>query len=476
MSKWNIFLATAILSSGGCVTGPDYRKPEIILPESWPEHAVFSLEQQEEWSDWWSQFGDPVLDQLVRQALDRNLEILVQTARVEEFRARLGLAQAERLPTVAGQAGVSRERLSGAAAGIPGLNPGTSNLFSIAGLLHYEIDLWGRLAREREAAGALLRQNVFARDAVRLSITADVATAYFDYRATQRKISITRETIDSRRETLRLQEIRHEAGDIDDLVLQQARGQLELARADLPLLIQGKQALHGSLAVLTGVEPSGLWEELPWEEDQPADLRWPAPVPAFLPSELLNRRPDLRAAESSLQAATAGIGIAQAQRLPRINLSAMLGTAAASAGDLFTSPAETWSLGAEAAGTVWDFGRTRSRVETAEAIAAQAEARYRLTVAGAFNEVRDALVFHETSAERTDANRRLVSSMEKVEQLAAIRHREGFISFLEFLDAQRGLLSARLALEDAKRDQMTAAATLFKALGGGWTASENGPD
>jgi outer membrane protein, multidrug efflux system len=192
-------------------------------------------------------------------------------------------------------------------------------------------------------------------------------------------------------------------------------------------------------------------------------------LPAFLPAELLERRPDVRAAEAQLMAATAGIGVSRAERLPRVNLSGASGdAAAASTGDLFTGFRRDLETGAAVAGPLWDFGRSAARVESATALAEQAEVRYRLTVQGAFNDVRNALVFYETSQDRTESSRRLVESLERTERLAELRYQEGFISFLEYLDAQRALLSARLALEEAVRDHLVAAASLFKALGGGW--------
>jgi outer membrane protein, multidrug efflux system len=453
----------------GCVTGPGYQRPEARLPQTWPNDELLSADHHDNWSAWWRRFGDPVLDDLVGRALDRNLEILLQTARVQEFRARLGLARAERLPSLQAQAGASRERISGAAIGLPPeFDPGTRNLFSVAGLLEYEVDLWGRVARERDAAEALLQESGFARDAVRLSVAADVVTTYFDLRTAESQLAITRATIASREETLRLQEIRRAGGEIDELTLQQAHNELESARASLPAVIQRKHILEGALGVLIGLEPAELWDTPGWQGGDLAAIQLPGPVPGFLPAELLERRPDIRAAEAQLIAATAGIGVARAERLPRVNLSALLGTAAASTGDLFTSSAETWRLGAAVASPLWDFGRGKARVKSAAARAEQAEARYRLTVQSAFNDVRNALVLFETSHDRTESTRRLVTSLEHTERLAELRYHEGFVSFLELLDAQRALLDARLALEEAVRDHLTAAASLFKALGGGW--------
>ncbi|MCC5808286.1 MAG: efflux transporter outer membrane subunit [Opitutales bacterium] len=466
-------LAVLILSAlAGCTTGPDHKRPEIAVPADWPENEILDTASDADLSEWWRGFGDPFLDELVARALDDNLEIQIQAARVEEARARLGLARADRWPSLDAQADASRERRPGAALGIPEAGSTTTNLFSVSGMLSYEVDLWGRLAREREGAEALLRESHYARDAVRLNVAADVVTTYFDWRAARNQLAIARDTVESRAETLRLQEIRREGGDIDELALQQALSEWEFARAALPAREQRVRVLEGALSVLTGLEPAALWEETrEWDaRAETAKPGVPESVPAYLPSELLERRPDVRAAEAALHAATAGIGVAEAARLPRLNLSALLGTAATSAGDLFSDGTETWRLAGGFGGNLWDFGRNRARVETAEARALQAQGQYGLVVRLAFNEARDALALFETSGQRVEATRRLVAALERTEELAEIRYDEGFISFLERLDAQRALLDARLAYEDALRDQRSATATLFKALGGGWEA------
>jgi multidrug efflux system outer membrane protein len=465
----HFLLLLAVAALAGCGTTRDHRPPPVALPVSIPELQAQATAGWQAEADWWRGFGDPTLDALVQRALDANLTIRLQVARVEEFRARLGLARAGQLPTLAAQASASRERPSAAAVAIPGYTPARGDLFAIAGLLNYEIDLWGRLARERAAAAAMFAESTYASDAIRLSILTDVVTTYFDLRAAQNQLAIGQATVDSRAQTLRLQEIRHSAGAIDELALQQAHSEWEAARAILPSLVQRLRLLEGALGILVGLQPVEMWDAMPWQTDSLATLRLPDRIPDLLPVELLERRPDIRAAAAALDAAHAGVGIARAQRLPRITLSALLGTAAIATGDLFTYPAETWSLGAGIAGPIWDFGRTRAGVEIAKARAGQAELSYRLTVASAFNDVRNALVLYTTSNERAEAHRRLVAALERTQELAELRYDEGFISFMEFLDAQRALLAARLSLEEATRDQLRATAILFKALGGGWS-------
>ncbi|SDK99861.1 outer membrane protein, multidrug efflux system [Franzmannia pantelleriensis] len=450
----------------GCAVGPDYRAPDIALPDEWPEHVLLAEEERSEWRHWWRQFEDPRLDALVERATAENLDIRLQLARIQEARAQLGLAQAEQLPSVGAQAEAARDRTPATAS--PFGVESTDNTFSVAGQLSYEIDLWGRLAREREASEALLEESVFAHDAVRLNVITDVVATYFDLKSAEQQRRITESTLESREETFRLEQIRFDSGETDELALRQAQSELETTRAQLPAQVQRVRSLEGALAALVGLSPAELFDELDFGDTRLDDIALPTGVPTMLPSSLLERRPDIRSAEAGLVAANAGIGVAEASRLPSLNLSGLIGTAAGDTSSLFTSAAQTWGLGATVMGPIFDFGRSRSRIDTAEALAEQAEQQYRATVNMAFNEVRDALVSYETSGERVEATRQQVEAIRRTQELAEVRYREGFVGFIEVLDAQRALLSAELALAEAVRDRLTATATLFKALGGGW--------
>ncbi len=466
-------LVGAILS--GCAMGPEYQAPDIALPEEWPEHVFLSDKQHHDWSDWWRQFQDPKLDALVKQATSENLELRLQLQRIQEARAQLGMSRAEQFPTVALQAEASRDRTPGAM--LPGngdmepirdLIESTKNMFSITGVLEYEVDLWGRLAREREAAEAMLEESAFAHDAARIGIITDVVSTYFNLRSAEAQYRITENTLASQAESYRLEQLRFDLGDTDELALRQAQSELETSRAELPGLRQRVRLLEGALAILVGKSPAELFAELDFGDSQLDEIVLPSGMPSVLPSDLLQRRPDIRAAEATMIAANARIGSAEASRLPSLNLSAFLGSSTADTTDLFTSSAETWGLGASIAGPLFDFGRARAQVETAEAQAEQANTQYRATVNTAFNEVRDALVTYDTSGERIDTIHKQVEAISHTYDLAKIRYREGMTSFIEVLDAQRAQHSAELELAEAMRDRLTATATLFKALGGGW--------
>jgi outer membrane protein, multidrug efflux system len=452
----------------GCAVGPQYEAPKLELPAAWPEHVALERVDAAELGEWWRRFEDPVLDGLIERALADNIGLRLQAARIEEARARLGLARAEQWPTVGVQAEASRQRQPAAAFGIEGFEIPPRNLYTLSGALAYEVDLWGRLARQREAAAAQLEGNLYALEAVRLALVADVAAGYFRLRSAQRQLQITEQTLAARIESVRVERLRYEAGQIDELVFRQAETELAAVRADLPLRLAAVRQAEIFLGILLGLSPAELLEMLVVEDGTLEAVALPGRVPVELPSTLLERRPDLRAAEAALAAATAGIGVAQAARLPQLNLAGLIGLAATSPGDLFDSEAEAWSIGGTVAGPLFDFGRGRARVETAEAIREQAELRYRASVAIAFAEVRDALVLYDSSGARLEAVSTQVTALQRTEAVAELRYREGYIGILELLDAQRALLGAETALAQARADQLAAMSTLFKALGGGW--------
>jgi multidrug efflux system outer membrane protein len=477
--------ACSLMVSLGCQLGPDYRQPKIELPRSWPKEAATTPAELKRWEDlrdWWALFDDPSLAYLIGRALKDNLDIRLQLARIRETHARLGLAKANRLPTLDLQAEASRERYpdiysnrnAGILEGGDSLRGGggavTSNLFSISGVLGYEVDLWGRLARQQESAEALLAQSVFARDALRLTISADVATGYFNVLSAQEELTILKRTLLTRRQTLEFERNRYEAGAIDALALSQVKAELESVRARIPAQQERVALLKTALAVLIGVEPDELFSRLDFGKRRLASLSLEAGTPRFLPSELLLRRPDVRAAEATLAATTADIGVSLAERLPRLDLASFIGSTASATGDMFTDPSKSWGITASVFGPIIDFGRNKARVETSKALRDQAEARLRITVQTAFREVRDALVVYTTSRDRYEAIKRQTKALRDTLKLSKVRYQEGSALLLEVLDAQRALLDAELGLTQAKRDTLNAVATLFKAMGGGWEA------
>lgn len=466
------FCPLALLLSG-CLLGPAHVPPQSALPET-IEVPVVDERDGAEWLAWWRGFDDPALNALIARALADNLDLRDQAARIRAARARLGFAKAEQLPTVDLQAEASRQQQPGAAFGIEGVPGTTRSLFSVSGVLGFELDLWGRLAREREAAAAQLAESVFAREALRLGLIADVATTYFEYRAAQRQLAITRDAIATREASLELQRVRHEGGVIDRLSVLQARGELATARARLPDQRQRLLQLERALATLVGASPRTLFEGLQLPEQALSAIDPLQHFPTLLPAELLVRRPDIRAADAALRAANAAIGSAKAARLPSVNLSALVGSTAADADALFTGPAEAWNVGVSVLTPLIDFGRNAARVEEAAALRDRAALQYRATVQTAFGEVRDALVSLQAANNRVEALRAQRDAARETAELADIRYDAGATDFLTVLDARRNRLDAQLALSTALQQRLTAAATLFKALGGGWQPPDEG--
>ena len=469
-----LLLLPLALLLGACVVGPRYERPQLDMPAAWPEVPAASASSAEEMQSWWRRFEDSPLDALIERALEDNLELRLGFARVQEARARLGLARAEQFPTVGLQAEASRQRQPASVTGIEGIDAAEirpRNLFSVSGTLSYELDLWGRLARSREAALAELERSMFAHEALRIALVADVVAGYYGLRSARAQLEITRRTLASREESVRVQRLRHDAGMVDELVLRQAESELATVRAQLPLRADAVQRRESALAILVGLEPAGLVAGLDVASGELAPAPAETALPQVLPAELLARRPDLRAVEAGLQAATARVGVAMAARLPQLNLAALGGSVAGSAGDLFGSDTESWRVGGALSGPLLDFGRGRAGVDIASAVMEQAELQYRAAVTAAVAEVRDALRAYDNSLAAQAATEQQVEALRRTEALAQIRYREGYVSIIELLDAQRALLSAELLLAQSRADHYAATATLFKALGGGWEPS-----
>lgn len=470
----HLFILVTILLLAGCAGSPSSVPEAPDLPDSFEQIATLPMQTDEEWQKWWTRFDDPALDALVEHALTDNLDIRLQAQRVQDARAQLGLSDANRMPTLSAQADATRQQDPQMGFSLGGAEGGGSviyNQYSLSGMLGYEVDLWGRLSSQQDAARALLDQSMFSHDAIRLSIVADVVTTYFNLRAAEEQYRITRDNLETREETLELEQLRYESGATDRFSLRQAESAVAATRAQLPALREQVQLLENALAILTGQAPDDILAGMDFSGSPLTAITLPETIPAMLPSELLQRRPDIRAAEAGLLAADANVDVATASRWPSLNLSALLGVAYIDLGQLFSGTLDTWSTSATLAGPLYDFGRTASRVDSAEAQREQAITRYRQTVSAAFGEVRDALTLYETSQDRLEATDNQVDAVRATRALAQIRYDEGLISFLELLDAERAMLEAELQLAEAQRQRLSAVATLFKALGGGWEQS-----
>ncbi|KAF0103854.1 MAG: NodT family efflux transporter outer membrane lipoprotein [bacterium] len=454
----------ACLALAGCqAVGPDYTRPAVALPAS---YAAASEEGQARVrADWWTLFGDPLLDELIARTQAGNFDLQAAVARVEQAEAALRVVGAAQAPSLDLDAGARRMR-SSTETGMP--MPQYSSEFGLGLSTAFELDFWGRLRRAEEAARANFLASRHARDSLRISLAGMLANTYFSLRALDAELAVNREALVSREETLRIVGSRVEGGVASPLDLRQAEGDLAAGQAQLANLRRLRALAESQLALLVGtpglrIDAGSLY-----------DLPLPPPPPPGLPSDLLQARPDLRQAEEELIANNARIGVAKAALYPNISLTGALGSRSQDLANLFSAGAQTWSLGVGLLLPVFDGGAGRARVDQASARQREALAAYQQAIHNAFREVGDALVEVREHAIAEAAQDRRVGATAQALELARVRYEAGYSGYLEVLVAQRGLNESQLAQVLTRRARLIAAVDLFKALGGGWLEAEAG--
>ena len=455
-----VVLLTALLA--GCAAQPKYEKPAAELPEAWKETAPRFAED----GRWWRIYNDATLEALVDEALQKNSDLAVAAARVDEARALLGEAGSYLVPTVDARVSGTRQQMSERLdTSIPGA-PRQFTTYRAALNVSYEVDLFGRLRAGRDAARAELEASEASRDAVRLALAAQVAKSYFALRSLDEQVELTRQTVKLRDDALALQRRRRDAGVIGEFELRQLEAEAAAVRAQLPPLEREREREEVALAVLLGRTPKEVYEKsVPitqrFDEQPEATV-----VPAGLPSELLLRRPDLVAAERALAASNARVAAARAEKFPSITLTAFLGSESAQLSSLFGGPAAVFGIAGAVAQPLIDGGRIDARTEGARARERAALLQYEQAIRSAFGEVRTALVAQRRSRESYDAESARAAALAETLRLARLRYENGVASQLDVIDAERGLLAARVARIEALRAQRAAVADLFRALGG----------
>jgi multidrug efflux system outer membrane protein len=457
--------AVVLVLSGCTVLGPAYQRPEVPQAESFS--VADSGTPANLPNDWWRAFGDGELDRLIDRALEQNADLRIALARVEEVRALAGVTRSQRLPEIGVTAGSSRSGLSEAAGETGPGGPDEVERHQVAATFAWEIDVWGRLRRQTRAAEADLLATEYGAAAVRTSLVAAVTGTYFDLLTLERQLQIARDTTTSRGEALDLQNLRLDSGVISEFEVSQARAELAAARATVPQFEQAVQETRGRLALLLG--DVALAERSVGTTDL-ATMTLPL-VPAGLPSTLLERRPDVAAAEQGLIAAHARVGVAKAAYFPSLSLTAAGGSASQEFSDLFSSNASIWNVAANLVGPLFNAGRTGRQVAAARARETQALENYRQLVRSAFVDVQDALSAQRTGAARREALADQAAALADAYRLAQLRYDAGSSSYLEVLDAQRNLFRAQLDLVAAQSGELQSAVRLFQSLGGGFTAA-----
>jgi multidrug efflux system outer membrane protein len=446
-----------------CTVGPDYQKPGSAVP---PEYRGLSPEQvaQAEAASfgdqaWWDAFQDEALRDLIQTALEQNYDLRIAAARILEAGAQLGITRADQLPSVAAAASATKEQTADSA-----LRPGfKANTLQVGLSFAWELDFWGKFRRATESARASLLAQEWARREVIRSLVSDVADAYFALRELDLELEISRETLASRTDSLKLTQLLEERGATSMLDVRQAEQLVFTAGVAIPDLEGRIEQQENFISILLGENPRAIARGRKLV-DQPHSLE----VPAGLPSSLLERRPDIREAEQELIAANAEIGVAKADYFPRIALTASGGYQSNALNSLFTGPAALWALGANLLQPVFKGGRIRSGVHLAEARADEALWTYQRTVLQAFREVADALIGYRKSQEVRIQQEQLANSAGEATKLSNMRYRGGSTSYLEVLDSDTRFFSAQLSLAQAHLRELQALVQIYRSLGGGW--------
>lgn len=469
---WNVIVVALLAGSiSGCLMGPDYKRPDTPQVDSWrvPAKTSSSIANL----PWWELLKDESLQQLIRTALHENLDLQIAAANINEYQAQLTIAQYDLIPSLStsgmafGYRNTNNSALSipgGGAISISSRDGTTLSQLSGNIGLKWEVDLWGRIRRSVEAARAQLLSRQENQRAVVLSLVGNVAESYFDLRALDLQIEITKRTLKAWDDSVRLSKLRYQKGDIPKLDLDRFVAERAGTAAQLADLERQVVQRENQISVLLGHKPSGVSRgRLLTEQPMPPE------VPPGLPSELLQQRPDIIQAEQDLTAATANIGVAQALRFPQLALTGQAGGAQLNISDMSFNPYATFMGAAALTAPLYNASALGYQVKVAEEKGNQAIARYQKTILQAFQEVEDALISVQKTKEQQEAQAEQVQALESSLHLAELRYQGGRASYLDLLTVQRSLFDAELALAKTRRNQLVSVVKLYKALGGGWS-------
>jgi outer membrane protein, multidrug efflux system len=451
-------LVLAGLALGGCAVGPDYQRPRIPVPaQFYGEQAATEARTLAD-LPWWEVFDDAVLKGLIEEAFKNGYDARLAAARVEEARARYGIARSDLLPQAGYTAGWTRERQD------QFFNPsGATDTKWTAKLgFSWELDLWGRIRRLNEAARARYLASEEARRGVLLSLASDVAIAYFELRELDAELEIARRTTSAFQDTYDLFGRRLEGGAASALETSRAEASLGQVAAQIPELERAIVARENEINLLLGRSPQPIPRDAPL-------ARLPPAIPPGLPAALLERRPDVRQAEQQLVAANASIGVAKAAFFPTLSLTGLFGNVSPELGDLF-SKGKTWSIATNLLGPLFTGGSVKRNVAATQAQWEQAKILYESSVTNALAEVSTALVSRAKLVETERQRARTVAAYQEAVRLANLRYISGLSAYFEVLESQQQLFPAEITLAQTRRNQLIAVVDLYRALGGGWRA------
>lgn len=456
----------------GCSVGPNYKKPDIAVPDGWSEAPQTGIDTRSApLSKWWTEFNDPLLNALVERAVQSNLDIRLAEARIRESRALRAVRASDLWPGLETSGSYRRSRSSenafvsgeGGDAFLGG--NGAGDLFRAGFDSSWEVDVFGGVRRSIEAADANVAASIEERRNALVTLLGDVAKNYIDLRGFQRRLAVARSNLQAQQETLDLTKVRFEAGLSSDFEVAQAEGQVNTTAAQIPALESALKASVHRLDVLLGQQPGALWTEVSNESPIPA---LPPQAHVGLPAELLRRRPDIRRAERLLASTTAQIGAATADLYPRFSLIGAFGFQSISASDLISAPSRFWSIGPRIFWPVFDAGRIRANIEVRNAQQEQALTLYEKTILVAFEDVENSLVNYAREQVRYRALIDAVAANRRAMQMANELYTRGLVDFLNVLESQRSLYASESELAQSETVMASNLVALYKALGGGW--------
>ena len=456
-------LMTLVLMAltSSCIMRAHYHRPQICVPDKW---RVDSNEAETIANvNWWQQFDDPVLDQLIALALENNQELGVAVGRVYEFRALLGIARSRQFPEINGNASATRQRIP---FDVPQIFPSNSRIFNLfTALLNftYYLDIWGTVQNQVDAATSDLISTVEARRSAVLTVVSQVAATYVLLRQYDKQLEIALDTYHSRQYSYEIFKLRYEGGINSELEMKQAEAEALDALTQVKrfqILIPQTENL---LSTLIGFNPSSIQRGLLLE-----NFHLPPTIPVGLPSELLQQRPDILQAENELIATNSRVAEAKTNFFPQIDLTGNYGNQSRSLKDLFTGSSQTWAVGANVFQQIFNAGRISYELDVVDARRMQALYRYYATVQKAFKEVNDTLVEHEISIELMRVLEKEVKVLKTYLYLANLQYENGQTDYLNVLDAERKLFDAQLQLVQTQADTFNSLIALYAAVGGGW--------
>jgi len=454
-SKFVILTLGLSLFLSACAVGPDYTPPVLDTPKSYrfettPPEEVIDLK-------WWELFHDPAIYTLVMDALEKNFDVKIAASRIEEARAYYGFTRPDQYPQFDIQGGASRGSFIGGSVSSPDPN----HTAFIAPVLSWEIDFWGKFRRATESAKASLMASEYAHKTVQLSLIAEVVSTYYSLLDFRQRLAVSKNTLDSRLKSLDIIQKRFDAGIIPEIDLNQAQIQKEIAAASIPQYKRLIAKMENTLSILLGGYPKAIEVGIALNDQIAPD------IPLDLPSNILERRPDIVAARYAVEAQTAQIGVAEAMRFPAFSLTALLGVAST---DIFgiATDGGVWSVGAGLFGPIYNFGKNIRRVEIEEERTKQSLYRYENVVLNAFREVADALVDVETYRKQISSVSNQQKAAHNANVLSKERYDKGVSSYLEVLETERSLFNVDLELSRLRKRYLNAYVMLYKALGGGW--------